>query len=222
MRPPGVRKGRGGLFIPDDDGRPSGGYCCCVARPGEALTAIPLETRHFEDLGRYLFEPMIARLSEAEMHAGDVLGGRTVWMVNSTAVGRWVAQMRSYAAALLERRGDRRPVDGATRFCRVLPGDQAAITICKASQAMETSSGSTSWRPSIELPTTTPGRSPRSPRRRGRAERPPDGGDVGAARAGWRERHLELPCGHRPRQRVLSERVEVPEASPRRRPLLRL
>src|SRR5450755_1731888 len=73
--------------------RPSGGYCRCVARPEEALTAIPVETRHFEDLGGYLFEPMIARLSEAEQHARDVLGGRTVWWVNSTALGGGVAQI---------------------------------------------------------------------------------------------------------------------------------
>src|ERR1035441_8554575 len=73
--------------------RPSGGYCRRVARQEEALAAIPLETRHFEDLGRYLFEPMIERLSKAEQHAGDVLGGRTVWAVNSTAVGGGVAQI---------------------------------------------------------------------------------------------------------------------------------
>ncbi|HZL05095.1 MAG TPA: glycosyl transferase family 1, partial [Coriobacteriia bacterium] len=47
----------------------------------------------FEDLGHYLFEPMIERLSKAEQHAGDVLGGRTVWTVNSTAVGGGVAQI---------------------------------------------------------------------------------------------------------------------------------
>ena len=45
------------------------------------------------DLGRYLFEPMIARLSEAEQHTGDVLGGRTVWWANSTALGGGVAQI---------------------------------------------------------------------------------------------------------------------------------
>jgi len=70
-----------------------GAYCWCVAQPGEALTAIPLETRHFADLGGYLFEPMIARLSEAEQHVGHVLGGRTVWWVNSTALGGGVAQI---------------------------------------------------------------------------------------------------------------------------------
>jgi trehalose synthase len=73
--------------------RPSGGYCRGVAQPEEALTAIPVETRHFEDLGGYLFEPMIARLSEAEQHARDVLGARTVWWVNSTALGGGVAQI---------------------------------------------------------------------------------------------------------------------------------
>ena len=60
-------------------------YLWCVARPVEALAAIPLETRRFEDLGalaaipletrrfedlgRYLFEPMIERVRVAEQHA---------------------------------------------------------------------------------------------------------------------------------------------------------
>ena len=69
------------------------GYRRCVARPEDALAAIPLETRHFEDLGHYLFEPMVERLSEAEQHAGELLDGRTVWEVNSTAVGGGVAEM---------------------------------------------------------------------------------------------------------------------------------
>jgi trehalose synthase len=73
--------------------RPSGGYCRCVARPEEALTAIPVETRHFEDLGRYQFEAMIDRVRAAEQHAAELLGGRTVWMVNSTTVGGGVAQL---------------------------------------------------------------------------------------------------------------------------------
>jgi trehalose synthase len=64
-----------------------------VAREEDALRAIPVETRHFEDLGHYLFEPMIERLCEAAQHAGEVLGGRTVWEVNSTAVGGGVAEM---------------------------------------------------------------------------------------------------------------------------------
>jgi trehalose synthase len=80
-----------------------------VARPEEALVAIPLETRrfqdlgalaaipdetrYFEDLGRYLFEPMIERVRVAQQHAGELLGGRTVWMVNSTALGGGVAQL---------------------------------------------------------------------------------------------------------------------------------
>ena len=64
-----------------------------MARPWEGLAAIPLETRHFEDLGRYLLEPMIERVRVAEQHAGELLAGRTVWMVNSTALGGGVAQL---------------------------------------------------------------------------------------------------------------------------------
>jgi hypothetical protein len=76
-----------------------------VARPGEplvatrlledlgALAAIAHDTRYFEDLGRYLFGPMLERLSEAEQHAGELLGGRTIWEVNSTALGGGVAQL---------------------------------------------------------------------------------------------------------------------------------
>ena len=59
----------------------------------EALAEIPLETRHFRDLGRYLLEPMIERVRVAEQHAGELLGGRTVWVVNSTALGGGVAQL---------------------------------------------------------------------------------------------------------------------------------
>jgi trehalose synthase len=58
-----------------------------------ALAAIPLETRHFEDLGGYMFEPMIERVRVAQQDAGRLLGGRTVWMVNSTALGGGVAQL---------------------------------------------------------------------------------------------------------------------------------
>ena len=58
-----------------------------------ALAAIPLETRRFEDLGRYQFGAMIERVCAAEQHAAELLGGRTVWMVNSTAVGGGVAQL---------------------------------------------------------------------------------------------------------------------------------
>ena len=58
-----------------------------------AVAAIPLETRRFEDLGRYQFEAMIERVRAAEQHAGGLLEGRTVWMVNSTAVGGGVAQL---------------------------------------------------------------------------------------------------------------------------------
>jgi trehalose synthase len=64
-----------------------------VARPGEALTEIPLETRRFGDLGRYLLESMIERVRVAEQQAGELLGGRTVWVVNSTASGGGVAQL---------------------------------------------------------------------------------------------------------------------------------
>jgi trehalose synthase len=64
-----------------------------MARPGEGLAAVPLETRHFEDLGRYLAEPMIERVRVAQQHAGELLAGRTVWMVNSTALGGGVAQL---------------------------------------------------------------------------------------------------------------------------------
>jgi trehalose synthase len=64
-----------------------------MARPGEALAAISLETRHFEDLGRYLLRPMMKRVRVAQQHAGELLGGRTVWMVNSTALGGGVAQL---------------------------------------------------------------------------------------------------------------------------------
>ena len=40
-----------------------------MVRPGEGLAAIPLETRHFEDLGRYLLEPMTERVRVAQQHA---------------------------------------------------------------------------------------------------------------------------------------------------------
>ncbi|HEY4996776.1 MAG TPA: hypothetical protein VII03_02200, partial [Solirubrobacteraceae bacterium] len=91
---------------PDACGR---AYLWCVARPVEALAAMPLEARRFEDLGalaampletrrfadlgRYQFEAMIERVSAAEQHAAELLGGRTVWMVNSTALGGGVAQL---------------------------------------------------------------------------------------------------------------------------------
>jgi hypothetical protein len=64
-----------------------------MARPGEGLAAIPLETRHFEDLGGYLREPMTERVRVAQQDAGELLAGRTVWMVNSTALGGGVAQL---------------------------------------------------------------------------------------------------------------------------------
>ena len=72
------------------NGLPSGSV---MVRPGEGLAAIPLETRHFEDLGGYLSEPMIERVRVAQQHAGELLAGRTVWMVNSTALGGGVAQL---------------------------------------------------------------------------------------------------------------------------------
>ena len=52
-----------------------------------------METRHFQDLGRYLPGPMAERVCVAEQHAGELLGGRTVWVVNSTALGGGVAQL---------------------------------------------------------------------------------------------------------------------------------
>jgi trehalose synthase len=63
-----------------------------------ALAAIPLETRRFEDLGGYLFEPMLVRVGVAQQQIGELLGGRTVggrtvWWVNSTALGGGVAQL---------------------------------------------------------------------------------------------------------------------------------
>ena len=64
-----------------------------MARPGQGLAEVPLETRHFEDLGRYLAEPMTERVRVAKQHAGELLAGRTVWMVNSTALGGGVAQL---------------------------------------------------------------------------------------------------------------------------------
>jgi hypothetical protein len=44
-----------------------------------ALAAMPLETRHFEDLGDYLFVPMIERLGVAQQHAGDLLTRPALW-----------------------------------------------------------------------------------------------------------------------------------------------
>jgi trehalose synthase len=58
-----------------------------------ALSAVPLETRRFEDLGGYLFEPMLERVGVAQQQIGELLGGRTVWWVNSTALGGGVAQL---------------------------------------------------------------------------------------------------------------------------------
>jgi trehalose synthase len=59
----------------------------------EALAAAPLETRRFADLGGYLFEPMLERVGVAQQQIGELLGGRTVWWVNSTALGGGVAQL---------------------------------------------------------------------------------------------------------------------------------
>jgi hypothetical protein len=36
-----------------------------MGQQGEALATIPLETRHFEDLGRYVAEPMMERVRVA-------------------------------------------------------------------------------------------------------------------------------------------------------------
>ena len=63
------------------------------AQPGQALAEIPLETRDFEDLGRYLLMPMLQRVRVARQRAAELLDGRTVWMVNSTALGGGVAQL---------------------------------------------------------------------------------------------------------------------------------
>ena len=64
-----------------------------MARPGEGLAEVALDTRHFEDLGHDMLEPMTERVRVARQHAGELLGGRTVWMVNSTALGGGVAQL---------------------------------------------------------------------------------------------------------------------------------
>jgi trehalose synthase len=64
-----------------------------VPRTAGALAAIPLETRHFEDLSGDLFDSMIERAGVAQQHACELLGGRTVWMVNSTALGGGVSQL---------------------------------------------------------------------------------------------------------------------------------
>jgi hypothetical protein len=58
-----------------------------------ALAAIRLETRRFEDIAGYQFKAMIQRVRAAEQHAAELLDGRTVWMVNSTAVGGGVSQL---------------------------------------------------------------------------------------------------------------------------------
>jgi len=40
---------------------------------------MPLETRRFEDPGRYQFEAMIERVSAAEQHAAELLGNVPVY-----------------------------------------------------------------------------------------------------------------------------------------------
>jgi trehalose synthase len=40
-----------------------------------------------------LVEPMTERVRVAQQHAGELLAGRTGWMVNSTAWGGGVAQL---------------------------------------------------------------------------------------------------------------------------------
>ena len=114
------------------------------AQPEEALAAIPLETRHFEDLGGYLLRPMMARVRVAQQHAGELLAGRTVWMVNSTALGGGVAQLLRTLLPYWKGAGiDVRWVvlHGSGEFFRVT---SAFITICRASRAMATCSGSRS------------------------------------------------------------------------------
>jgi trehalose synthase len=87
--PPGRTPDPMGMICPGLTASYPGG----VARPGEVLAEIPLETRHFQDLGGYLLEPMIERVRVAEQHAAELLGGRRVWMVNSAALGGGVAQL---------------------------------------------------------------------------------------------------------------------------------
>ena len=84
-----ARASRGSNLMSDTASHPRGG----AARPGAALAEIPLEIRHFEDLGRYLLMPMMQRVRVARQRAGELLAGRTVWMVNSTALGGGVAQL---------------------------------------------------------------------------------------------------------------------------------
>ena len=43
-----------------------------VVRPAEALVAIPLQTRRFEDLSGYLFEPMMERVGVASSRSVSV------------------------------------------------------------------------------------------------------------------------------------------------------
>jgi trehalose synthase len=86
---------------------------------------------------------MIERVSAAEQHAAELLGGRTVWMVNSTAVGGGVAQLLHTLLPYWRGAGiDVRwmVLRGSAEFFRVT---SVFITICKAS-AMARSSGSTS------------------------------------------------------------------------------
>ena len=57
------------------------------------FAAIPLETRHFEDLGRYLAEPMIERVRVASSTPVSCWLADGGWMVRSTALGGGVAQL---------------------------------------------------------------------------------------------------------------------------------
>lgn len=64
-------------------------------RPADvgALAAIAVDTRHFDDLGGYLSEPMLDRVGVAQQQLSELLSGRTVWWVNSTALGGGVSQL---------------------------------------------------------------------------------------------------------------------------------
>jgi hypothetical protein len=66
---------RGSNLMPGTASYPGGG----AARPGAALAEIPLEIRHFDDLGRYLLMPMMQRVRVARQRAGELLGGRCGW-----------------------------------------------------------------------------------------------------------------------------------------------
>ncbi len=76
--------------------RPGGGAYSFLMWPGRGgpVDEVPLEIRHFEDLGSYLTAPLIEQVGVAQRLAGELLAGRTVWVVNSTALGGGVAQLQ--------------------------------------------------------------------------------------------------------------------------------